>query len=262
MKRVLIYISLLSAVMSVGAVTSLYAQRFPERRYIRKGNRAYESQNFKDASHSYLQALAKDTTSVEAAFNMADAQYATEQFAAAENTLRNLVEHNRRLSPEQAAESYYNLGNSQFQQKKLQEAAESYKQSLRLNPSDMQAKYNLAYVKKLLEQQNKENKGGGDNQNRQNQKDEQNRQDNQQNDNGDKNRDNGNDNKPDDKQDGGQQQNPDKPKPQPTGAQPEKREVSPETSQTLGAVQQAEDRTREKVNAQKGQAVARSGKNW
>ena len=32
------------------------------------------------------------------------------------------------------AEAFYNLGNAQFKQQKYQEALESYKQSLRLNP--------------------------------------------------------------------------------------------------------------------------------
>ena len=42
------------------------------------------------------------------------------------------------------AEAFYNLGNAQFKQQKYKEALESYKQSLRLNPADQQAKYNYA----------------------------------------------------------------------------------------------------------------------
>ena len=57
--------------------------------------------------------------------------------------------------------AFYNLGNAQFKQQKYKEALESYKQSLRLNPADQQAKYNYAYTKRLLDD-NKDGGGGGD----------------------------------------------------------------------------------------------------
>ncbi len=64
--------------------------------------------------------------------------------AAAADTLR---------SDDERAEAFFNLGDAQFRQEKYREALESYKQSLRLNPADAEAKYNYAYTKRLLEQQ-------------------------------------------------------------------------------------------------------------
>ena len=62
---------------------------------------------------------------------------------------------------EERAEAFYNLGNAQFKQQKYKEALESYKQSLRLNPADQQAKYNYAYTKRLIDD-NEDGGGGGD----------------------------------------------------------------------------------------------------
>lgn len=267
MKRAAINI-LLSVLTVALACPAALGQKYPERRHIRSGNKAYESQQFAEAERSYRQAQILDTTSVEAAFNLADAQYATEQFEAAENSLRQLSQ-NPRMNPEQAAKAYYNLGNAQFQQKKLQEALESYKQSLRLNPSDMEAKYNFAYTKKLLDQnkdqndQNQDNKdnkqnndrnqnGGNQNQNQPPQKDQD--KQNQNNNPDDQNGQN------DDKSQNGEQ--PEGDKPQPSEGQPDKKEVSPETEAMLQAVQRAEDKTRDKVNEKRAVVVGRSGKNW
>ncbi|HEY9869022.1 MAG TPA: tetratricopeptide repeat protein [Candidatus Obscuribacterales bacterium] len=50
------------------------------------------------------------------------------------------------------------LGNTYFRQKQLKAAAESYKQSLRLDPTNLEAKYNL----ELLQQMIVGGAGGGD----------------------------------------------------------------------------------------------------
>lgn len=52
---------------------------------------------------------------------------------------------------QERAEAFYNLGNAQFKQEKYPEALESYKNSLRMNPADQEAKYNYAYTKRLLQ---------------------------------------------------------------------------------------------------------------
>jgi Ca-activated chloride channel homolog len=46
------------------------------------------------------------------------------------------------------ANAYHNLGNVFLSQKQYQKSIEAYKNALKLNPSDMETKYNLAYAKK------------------------------------------------------------------------------------------------------------------
>ena len=61
--------------------------------------------------------------------------------------------------------TYHNLGNTLLKNNKYEESIEAYKQSLKLNPSDNDTRYNLAYAKSKLQQQqqqqqqqNKDNK--------------------------------------------------------------------------------------------------------
>lgn len=250
-------------VAGVALSASAYAQKFPERRHVREGNGHYESQRFADAEKAYRRALQKDSLSVEGAFNLGDAHYATGNFAAAEEQFRRVAERKEGVNNEQKAAAYYNLGNAQFQQQKLDEALESYKESLKLNPSDLEAKFNYAYTKAMKEQQEQNQ----DNQQNQDNKDQQNDQQQQGNNNQQQNQPQGDKEQQQDNQD--QQQQPeqpegDKPKPSEGADQQPQSQVGPskENEQVLNAVQAAEDKTREKVDAEKVVGVARSGKNW
>ena len=75
------------------------------------------------------------------------------------------------------ASSFHNLGNCLLKQNKLEESIEAYKKSLRINPTDEDTRYNLAYAQKKLknqqqqqqQQQQQDGGGGGGNQNQQQQ---------------------------------------------------------------------------------------------
>ncbi len=237
---------------------NVQAQMFPERRHIRAGNRDYEARDYAASEGDYREALEKNPASFEAAFNLGDALFKQQRYEEAAETFRGLTERGD-LSSLQLGRTWYNLGNSLFAMQKFPEALEAYKSSLRVNPDDLEAKYNYAYTKKLLEQdqQNQE-----DQQNQQNQQDRQNNPDDNSGDSGN-DRQNGSD---DERQDGendsgkdgdGQQED----KPQPSDAR-EGGISRSEAERLLQAMQQQEDKTREKVDARKAAAVGRSEKNW
>ena len=238
-------------------------QQLPERKHIRRGNRLYEQQRMAEAEKEYRKALQLDSMSVEGLFNLGDAQYASGAFEAAEGSFKSVAERKSGVTDQQRAAAYYNLGNSQFQQQKLQEALASFKESLKLNPSDLEAKFNYAYTKAMLDnQQNNQNQNQDQNQDNNQNQNGQNNQDQQQNqDNNQQQNSNGGEQPP---QQGEQPEQPEgeKPKPSEQGQQPEQGPRK-ESEQMLNAVQQAENRTREKVDEQqKGVVVGRSGKNW
>ena len=140
------------------------AQQLPERSLVRKGNRQYNKGNYEQSAGRYEQALQAAPGQFEAIYNLGNALYKAERFDRAEQTMQQAAADSLRADTERA-EAFYNLGNAQFKQQKYQEALESYKQSLRLNPSDMEAKYNYAYTKRLLDE-NKDGGGGGGDQNK------------------------------------------------------------------------------------------------
>ena len=164
----------------------------PENRYIRQGNRQYEDGNYKKAEIDYLKSTQSGKASHKGFYNLGDAWYMQENYlqaSAAFDTLRTF-----KMDDETRSKSYYNLGNSllkaaldsaQLAQQILPSSIEAYKQSLRLNPDDADAKYNLAYAQKLLDksqqqqQQQQQNKDQQDQQKDQ-QKDQQQQQQQQQ----------------------------------------------------------------------------------
>ena len=153
-----IFILLVLALLAVDAA----AQQYPERRQVRKGNRAYEKGNYQDAAGRYMRALGADPSSFEAQYNLGNALHRQEMYDQAAQVQQQAAADSL-AAPVDRAQAFYNLGNTQFRQQKYAEALESYKNSLRLNPDDPQAKFNYAYVKKLLDDQNQQNQDNKDN---------------------------------------------------------------------------------------------------
>lgn len=245
----------------------LSAQNLPERGLVRKGNRQFGRERYERSVDSYTRALEAAPGCFEAGYNLSNALFRSERYDKAEQTLKNFVTDSTRTAKERA-DAYYNLGNTQFMQQKLQEALESYRNSLRLNPEDMEAKYNYAYTKKLLEQQqqqqqqNQENQENQDNkepqQNQQGQND-QNNQDSQENQ--DKNKDNQEQNDQNKNPDQDQNGKPDKEE-QGEGQQQPQGGISPQEREAmLEAIQAQEDKTQEKVKEKQG-VVVFGNKNW
>lgn len=237
---------------------SSYAQK--ERGLIRSGNRQYEAQRYVEAEIKYKEALEKNPASYEAAFNLGTALYKQERYDAAEQVMSGIAPASNNKDHE--AWSYFNMGNAQLKQRKLKEAIESYKKSLRINPDDMDAKFNLAYAKKLLEQENNPDQQDQDkDQNKDQNKD----QDKDQNKDKDKNND-GSDQQKDQQQDQQKNGEGDQKKDPNQQNRPEDKEgmSQQQAQQLLNAMQSNEDRTRQKLKDQKEQEAVgiRSKKNW
>lgn len=251
------YVILLAALL---AAVSALGQQMPERREVRKGNRLYNKGEYQQSIDRYGRALMLDPASFEATYNLGNALSKAEMYDKAEQ-MQNRAAADTLRSDTERAEAYYNLGNTQFRQKKYREALESYKRSLLLNPDDREAKYNYAYTKHLLDDEQKNGGGGGGDQNQQN-KDQQG-QNNQNQQGQDQNKDQGQDNQ-DQNKDQGQGQPDGKDGEQGEGeGQPRPEGISPqEQEQMLDAIQAQEDRTQEKLKEKRRAMVVRSGKNW
>ena len=245
------------------AAAGVSAQSMPERSLVRKGNRQYNKGNYEQAISRYEQALQAVAGQFEATYDLGNALYKAERFDRAEQTMQQAAADSLRTDDERA-EAFYNLGNAQFKQQKYKEALESYKQSLRLNPSDMETKYNYAYTKRLLDE-DKNGGGGGGNDDKDQNKDQdkdQNKDQNQQNQD-QQNQDQQNKDQKGDPEDrpGDRKQDPQENKGDRQG-QPTPSGISPqEQQQMLDAIQAQEDKTQEKLKEKQG-VVVRGKKNW
>jgi Ca-activated chloride channel family protein len=162
---------------------TLYAQG--ERKYIRQGNKEYFDNSYDQSEIDYRKALEKDLSSYEGNFNLGDALYKQQKYDDASRRFVDLA--GKQSDTKDLGKIYYNLGNSLLQSGKVKESIEAYKNALRNNPNDLEAKHNLAYAMNLLQkqqqqqQQQQQQNQNQDNKDKQNeQKQDQNKQDQQQ----------------------------------------------------------------------------------
>lgn len=143
----------------------------PEDEFIRKGNDKYEAKDFKGAEDQYRKALDKNGASKVANYNMGNTYYRRNEYESALENYKMSI--NDKNTNEENAAIMHNIGNTYLQNKKYEESIDAYKKSLKLNPNDEDTRYNLAYAKKMLQQQQQQQ------QNQQNQQQQQQQQQNQ-----------------------------------------------------------------------------------
>lgn len=223
-----------------------------DKRDVRRGNRDFRKENFKEAELDYFRALVKDSLSFAANYNMANTLYRQENYDQALKHLEKIAD--MAADSPAAADYYYNLGNVAMAKEDYQKAVDAYKQSLLRNPADLEAKENYIYAKEKLKQQQDQQNQQQDQQN--DQQNQQNDQDQSQNQNKDQQDQNKNDqDQQQDKQDDQDQQN----------QQGQEPKISPQAAkQMLQAIQAKEKETQEKVNKEKAAALSsrQKEKNW
>lgn len=242
-----IYMTLCSIVLFAFIANDAVAQR--ENSDIRNGNKEFSSGNYTNAEVLYRSALQQNGASEAAMSNLGSALFREEQYSDAAAAWAKVTE-NAELSAKDVAGAYYNKGNAELAERKLDEAIESYKNSLRRNPNDQNAKYNLAYAQAL--KQDGDGGGGGDDDQDQDQDQDQ-KEDQQDQDQQDQKEDPQEQDDKDDKEDKGEQE-------QQQGEKPESRA---DAERMADAIQRAEDRTKEKVEKERAKAVeVGGGKSW
>jgi len=114
---------------------------------LSQGNEYYRQSQFDLAEKQYRLALQKDSLNTAAKHNLANALYRQRKFAEATTVLQRLRGGLKNGEPKGGA--YYNEGVIYSKQKDLQKSIDAYKDALRNNPSDKEARENLQ--KALLE---------------------------------------------------------------------------------------------------------------
>jgi len=121
------------------------------RSLIKEGNRAYEKEDYVGAEVQYRKALEKKSDLVEGSYNLGGALYKQGKFDGSTRVLQDALEVTK--SDEMKAKTFFNQGNAFFKQQLYDQSIESYINSLKLNPDDLDAKYNLLYAMKKMKKQ-------------------------------------------------------------------------------------------------------------
>lgn len=144
---------------------------------LRKGNDFFDNNEYSKAEDNYLKALNKDSLYMKSNYNIANTNYRQNSKS---NLEKSILYLDRAIESKLTADSsiyskiFYNRGNSNFQlafldsgdnksnfSKRIKNAINDYKSTLKINPDDSAAKYNLAlanYLLKNQENKNQENK--------------------------------------------------------------------------------------------------------
>jgi Ca-activated chloride channel homolog len=127
---------------------------------IRRGNHFYNKQEYDQSLANYEKALKKSPGNPDAHFNLGDAMYRKSDFEKAAGSYDDVLQSKADENTRQSA--YYNKGVAMVRQKKIDEGIDAWKNALRLNPADSEARDNLVRAlmekKKQDQQQNKKDK--------------------------------------------------------------------------------------------------------
>jgi len=224
-----------------------------ERKVIRDGIRAYEEGDFSEAEVQFRKAENINQESYEAEFNTGAALYGQEKFEETVKQYQSLLDQTD--DEGNTAQIWHNIGNSLLEAQQYAPSIEAYKNSLRKNPDDDDTRYNLAYARQKLkeQQQEEQNQDQQDQDKEQDQQDQQQDQDQQQ-----EQQDQQDQDKEQDQQD--QQQDQDQQDQQEAAP----REISKEDAERmLNAIQQQEKDVKEKVDKKKAAAAkVKTEKDW
>ena len=148
MKR---YISILLLLISYSLVAQ---QNDKANDYIESGIKQYDKAAYDKAENNFRKALAIEPANAIANYNLAETHL--EQSKNRES-LANFKKAARNTNDKMLkSKAYFNQGNIWYKQKKYEKSVEAYKNALRNNPNDEEARYNLALAMEKLKKQNKD----------------------------------------------------------------------------------------------------------
>lgn len=120
---------------------ALMAKSQKEQPLVRKGNELYKKQQYDKAADEYQKATALNDKNVKAQLNLGNALYKSKKPEEAQKAYETAAENAKDTRVKSKA--LYNEGVNYSRQNKLAESIVAYKQTLRINPADEEARQNL-----------------------------------------------------------------------------------------------------------------------
>ena len=269
------------------ASLQFHGQTIESKLKLNEGNQAYKNGDFNKSSSNYEKSLSEDRKNLAAFYNSGNASYMSGDFESARESFNSFISKTNNIDDKSKA--HYNIGNSflteyakEAKEKGqapssdiLKNAIKEYQQSLRFNPNDKDARYNLSYAMKLLQNQEKQEQENKDQNKDQEDKEGQDKKDNKNQDNkenkdqGQKEKDGKNKEKQDqkDKEDKQEENKPDqenkKQEEKDKKKNPKPNETKEQAIKNLDAINNDEQKVLLKVNRKKGDQKKKSKtKDW
>ena len=130
--------------VSIGLLLAIIAHGQEERSLARKGNQAYQDQEFSKAEVKFRKSLKAASDFNTARYNLANTLVKQQRYQQAAKKYQEVIHDTDKQKVK--ADAYHNLGNALLKSKKLDKSIKAYKNALRLDPSDKDTRYNLSYA--------------------------------------------------------------------------------------------------------------------
>lgn len=159
LKFYIVFLCFISPVILFSQATSIL---------LNEGDEAYRAEEYDKAELSYRKAR-QANSDMKSNFNLGNTTYKQERYEEAVDHYLNAA--NKISDKLIASDNYFNLGNAYFKNEQYEEAIDSYKQSIRANPENDEARYNLLMLKLALKEQQdqQQQQQNQENQNQENQ---------------------------------------------------------------------------------------------
>lgn len=144
------------SILILGLCSKIYAQSAENQKALKEGNRYYKDQQFTKAGEEYEKVLVADPTNKIAQFNNANTLYKRDKKLEAVQVYAELAATSKEKPL--LNKSWYNKGVILTIQKNTLESIVAYKNALRNDPNDKQARENLQKALLELKKENEEKK--------------------------------------------------------------------------------------------------------
>ena len=139
-----------------------------------EGVALYQKKKFNQASEKFLEARQGKPNDPKISYNLGNSRYKQGDYEKALQSYSRSTEEKPNSSINQ--KTNYNMGNALFRMNKLEESIVAYKKALELDPSDMDAKFNLEFAREQIKKKNQQQDESKKNKNKEESSDKKNKE--------------------------------------------------------------------------------------
>lgn len=125
---------------------------------MQEGLDAYKNGKYDKALKSFIDAQLENPEKPEILYDLGNTFYKLKDYDSALDHFRQVLQtKNKALR----GKAFYNLGNTQYRRRHFEEAIKNYQKCLEIDPDDRQARENITFVRKVMQQQKQQQNNQG-----------------------------------------------------------------------------------------------------